>query len=157
MGFGVTRIENEYIGGAGSMSHGRPVNYPSPVFILYTTPKYYYNNLLFHIGLERQFPVSPMLSPFAALDYFHANTLSQKYFISGPGIYYTTANRGSFGDFFNLNIGVCQKLGSFSFSPALVLPVYKSWKQDVVFLENPNAAISNWGNGIGFMFSISYH
>ncbi len=157
MGFGVSSIENEYIGGAGFISYGRPINYPIPIFILYTTPKYYYNNLLFHIALERQFPVSPTLSLFAGLDYLHANSISQKYFISGPRIYYTTANRGSFGDFFNLSLGISQKLGSISFAPALVLPVYKSWRQDVVFLENPNTKINNWGNGIGFMLSVSYH
>jgi len=158
MGFGVSKIGNQTgVGNTSISTNARPINYPSTVFILYSTTSYYYNNLIFHIGLERQFDLSRISSFVVGLDYYHANILSEKYFISDPQTYYNTANQGSFGDFLNLKLGVSEKLGDFSFSPALILPIYKSWRKDVIFRENPNSSVNSWASGIGIMISFSYH
>jgi hypothetical protein len=154
MNFGISKIENET---SGISSDSRLINYPNDVFIQYSTTKYHYNNLIFHLGLERRFPISKELSFYAAADYFHADNLSQKYYISGADAYYHTSNNGNLGDFFNINLGVSEKIGSISFLPALVIPIYKSWRKDVVFKEDPGTSISNWAGGIGIMLSVSYH
>jgi hypothetical protein len=155
--FAVDKIDNESgIGNVETTSHARPINYPGNVFILYGTTKYHYNTLLYHLGFERQFGIFRTLVFFIGLDYFYAGSLSQKYYIPKIQTYYQTANQGSFGNFFNLNLGVSKKLGNFSLLPALVIPVYKSWKQDIVFYENPNNTVSIWSNGIGISLSISY-
>jgi len=60
------------------------------------------------------------------------------------------------GNFFNLNLGIKQQLGKVCILPALVIPLYKSWKRDIAFLENPNNTISSWGNGIGFSLGVSF-
>ena len=157
MEFAVDKISNESgIGNAQTTSDARPINYPSSVFILYGTTKYHYNTLLYHLGIERQFGISRTLFIFIGLDYFYAGSLSQQYYIPKIQTSYHTANQGGFGNFFNLNLGVSKKLGNFALLPALVIPVYKSWKQDIVFYENPNSTVSNWGNGIGMSLSISY-
>jgi hypothetical protein len=154
MNFGVSKIENET---NGMPNPGRLINYPSTIFIQYETTKYHYNNLIFHLGLEKQFPISQDLSFFAAADYFHADKLSQKYYIPGADAYYHTSTNGNLGDFFNINIGISKKISSISFLPALVIPIYKSWRKDVVFKEDPGMSISNWAGGIGIMLSVSYH
>ena len=157
MEFAVDKIENESgSGNAATNNDSRPINYPSPVFILYSTTKYHYNTLLYHLGVERQFSVSHDLLLFAGLDYFYASSLSQKYYIPKIQTYYNTHNENGLGSLFNLNLGVSIKFGNFSFLPSLVIPVYKIWKQDIVLYENPNSTISNWGNGIGISLSISY-
>ena len=158
MEFAVDKIENELGSGyASATGDSRSINYPSAVFILYGTTKYHYNTLLYHLGFERQFGISRNLSFFIGLDYFYAGSLSQEYYIPKIQTYYHTENQGGFGNIFNLNLGVSKKLGNFSLLPALVIPVYKSWKQDIVFYENPKNTVSNWGNGVGISLSISYY
>ncbi len=157
MEFAVDKIDNESgTGNAATTSDSRPINYPSSVFILYSTTRYHYNTLLYHVGVERQFSISHDLHFFAGLDYFYANSLSQKFYIPKIQTYYNTTNQKGLGSFINLNLGVSTHFGNFSLLPALVIPVYKSWKQDIVFYENPNSTVSNWGNGIGISLSISY-
>jgi hypothetical protein len=152
--FAVDKIKDES-SNSSTIGDSRPINYPSAVFILYGTTKYYYNTLLYHLGVERQFSISRTLLFFTGLDYFYACSLSQGYYIPKITTYYRTADHKDFGSFFNLNLGLIKKLGNFSLLPALVIPVYKSWKQDIVFYENPNYTVSNWFNGIGISLSVS--
>jgi hypothetical protein len=157
MVFAVDKIYNETgTGNNITTSDARPINFPSNAFLLYSTTKYHYNNLLYHIGIERQFSTSGAVFLLVGVDYIHANSLNQKYYIPKIQDNYNTSNHGNFGNFFNLNLGVCKRFGNFSFSPALVLPVYTNWNQDVVFRENPNNTVSSWANGIGLMLSVSY-
>ena len=157
MEFAVDKIENKLESGYPSaVGVSRPINYPSAIFILYSTTKYHYNNLLYHLGVEKQFGIFRTLFLFIGLDYFYADNLSQGYYIPGIPNYYHRNDHKSLGSFFNLNLGLSKKLGNFSLLPALVIPVYKIWKQDIVFYENPNNSVSNWGNGIGISLSVSY-
>jgi hypothetical protein len=137
-------------------THARLIHYPRPIFIQYATTKYDYHTLLYHLGIERQFAIKTGLYFFADLDYFYATSLSQKYYIPGIPTWYQTANEKGFGNFVNLNVGIRVKMQNFSLIPALVIPVYKSWKQDIVFYENPNSTINTWFNGIGISLSVSY-
>lgn len=155
MDFAVDKIENK-TGSSEVATDARLIVYPSPVFIQYLTTKYHYMTLLYHLGMERQFAISTGLYLFAGLDYFYATSLSQKYYIPGIHADYHTANEKGFGNFVNLNLGIRKKFGNFSLLPALVIPVYNSWKQDIVFKENPNSTVNNWGNGMGFSLSVSY-
>lgn len=154
MRFAINKIDNAT---ANTKSNARPIDYPSYIFILYSTTKYHYNNFLYHLGLEKQFSLSPDLFLFAGADYFHAFTLSQKYYIPAAGIYYKTRHQGDFGDFFNLDFGIIKKWKKFSLAPVLVLPVLKKWKQDIIFKEDPTKSVSNWDNGIGFSLNVSYY
>ena len=157
MEFAVDKIENESSNVPTGPFDSRPINYPSTIFILYGTTKYHYNALLYHLGVERQFSISNDLFFFTGLDYFYASSISQAYYIPTIQTYYRTSDRKGFGGFLNLNLGLRKKLGNFSFLPALVIPVYKNWKQDIVFYENPNSTVSNWFNGIGISLSVSWH
>lgn len=155
MEFAVDKIEND-AGNTSTTGNSRPINYPGTLFILYGATKYHYNTLLYHMGVERQFSISHTLLFFTGLDYFYAISLSQRYCIPKIQTNYRTGDHKGFGSFFNLNLGLRKKLENFSLLPALVIPVYKNWKQDVVFYENPNSTVSNWFNGIGVSLSISY-
>ena len=157
--FAANKISNEtHAGNSLTTTDARPINYPSTIFLLYSTTKYAYNNFLFHFGIEKYLNISERL-PFAiGVDYFHADKLSQSYYIPDIRGKYRTKNKGNFGDFVNLDLSLCKKrLGNISLTPALVVPVYNSWRQDIVFKENPNKTIANWFSGIGLTLSISYH
>ena len=103
MRFAINKIDNEI---GTTKSNARPIDYPSNVFILYSTTKYHYNNIFYHLGLEKQFSLSSNLFLFAGADYFHAFTFSQKYYIPAVAIYYKTNRQRDFGDFFNLDFGI---------------------------------------------------
>ena len=155
--FGVNDIQNQtVIGGSTVHSNSRPINYPSSIFLFYSTNKYYYYDLLFHFALERKFRITDDLFLFIEGNYFHAYNLSQKYFIDKTQSYYHTSDKGNFGDFLNLNLGCSIKSGKLTLSPAFVLPIYKSWGQDVVFGENQNGRINSWFGGYGISLSLSY-
>lgn len=111
--------------------------------------------MLYHMGIERQFPIAQTTRLIAGLAYYFAYNLNQDYYIPGL-VTYQLSNQGSLGNFFNLNLGIKQQLGKVCILPALVIPLYKSWKRDIAFLENPNNTISSWGNGIGFSLGVSF-
>jgi hypothetical protein len=157
MEFAVDKIENKPSCVPSGPGDSRPINYPNTIFILYGTTKYHYNTLLYHMGVERQFSISHTLFFFTGLDYFYASSLSQAYYIPNIETDYHTGDHKGFGGFLNLNLGLRKKFGNFSLLPALVIPVYKNWKQDIVFHENPNSTVSNWFSGIGISFGISCH
>lgn len=157
MEFAVDKIENESSNVPTGPFDSRPINYPGTIFILYGTTKYHYNTLLYHLGAERQFGISNDLFFFTGLDYFYASSISQTYYIPKIQTYYRRGDHKGFGGFLNLDLGLRKKFGNFSLLPALVIPVYKNWKQDIVFYENPNSTVSNWFNGIGISLSVSWH
>jgi hypothetical protein len=154
--FGINKIQNKTVNSNLLIkSTARPIKYPSPVFILYSTSKYHYHNLFYYLGLQKEFSISSCVF-FISLDYFHAYKISQKYFIPGIDNYYKTNYKGSFGDFFNVDFGLKKyHLEKLSFEPALILPIYKSCQLDTNFKENPSSRINNWLNGIGI--SINFH
>jgi hypothetical protein len=154
MRFAVNKIDNAT---PSTKSNARPIDYPSNVFILYSTTKYHYNNIFYHLGLEKQFNLAPNLFLFAGADYFHAFTFSQKYYIPAAGAYYKTSRRGDYGDFFNLDFGIIKKWKEMSIAPGLILPIFKKWKQNIAFKEDPTKSVSNWGGGIGISLNASFY
>lgn len=154
MRFAINKIDNETV---TTKSNARPIDYHSDVFILYSTTKYHYNNFFYHLGLEKQFSLSSNLFLFSGVDYFHAFTFSQKYYIPAVGKYYKTKHHSDFGNYYNLDFGIMKKWEKFSIAPALILPVFKQWKQNIVFKEDPTKSVSNWGGGIGFSLNVSYY
>lgn len=156
--FALNKIDNKTAYGNITIStNSRPINYPTALFILYSTTKYRYNNLLFHFAAEKQFRIFPSLFLFTTVDYFHAYTFSQKYYIPGAGTYYRSGNQGSFGDYFNLDFGISKEFRKLAIAAALLVPIYKNWKQDIVFKEDPTKTVSNWFSGVGISISVSYH
>lgn len=155
--FEINRIENETKDGNLIIkTNARSINYPSTLDIFYQTTKYHYNNLCFHLGIERQFIFLNKLSLFTGIDYLHAYKISEIYYIPFAKTYYRTTNHGNFGDFVNARFGVSRQLGKFSLAPAFVLPIYNGWGQDIIFKEDPSRTVSNWFNGVGISMNISY-
>lgn len=156
--FEVNKIENETKNGSIIIkTDARPIDYyPSAIYVLYQTTKYHYNNLCFHLGIEKQFILLHTLSLFMGIDYLHAYRLSEVYFIPFARKYYRTENHGDFGDFVYAHFGVSKQWEKFSVAPAFVLSIYNGWKQDILFGEEPVKVVSNWLNGVGVSVDISY-
>jgi hypothetical protein len=137
---------------------GRLIDYitTDSVAVGYSTNRYSYDNITFDFGLEKQFQVNNSLIFLANINYLYCYTFSQKYHIPYNNANFITHNNKGFGSFLKLNLGLRKHFNQISAGPGLILPIYKSWKQDAVFREDPDRTIENWFSGIGVSVNVAY-
>jgi hypothetical protein len=145
----------------GIFSHdNRKINYPGGSSrFSYITNKYWYHTISGTIGVEKLFSISAALDFTAGADFTPYYTFSQRYII--PGTYsdvnYNKSNSSLFGLSFLLKASLLKKMDRLSLGPSILLPLFSSWKQDVVFpTENNNRHRSKWAGGIGVGFKCNY-
>lgn len=130
----------------------RPIDYrPDSLPIGYSTSKYYYNNIAFGLAFGKDFYLNKNLSLTTDLAFTYLTTFSQHYKV-GSG--YTTTNNKSLGYLFDYRIGVQKELKKLYLTANLILPLYKEWKQDQVFLENPSNKVDTWFGGYGLALTL---
>ncbi len=117
----------------------------------YSTSKYHYNNIEGRLALGKMFYLDKNLSLTIDLAFTYLTTFSQYYKV-GDG--YTTANNKSLGYLVDYRIGMQKDFGKLYLTTNLILPLYKKWKQDQVFLENPNDKVETWFGGYGLALTI---
>ncbi len=146
--FNKIRNENTTFG----VSDGRLIKYPSPLFLLFYTDKYWYNTLSLNIGIEKFFKYQNDLEIYAGVNLANYFTFSQSYHVvDNPG---NKNYKKSDKRYYGLSVFLCLRLlknfGDISIGPSLILPVYDIWKKDLVFPEENNSDFrEKWINGIG--------
>jgi hypothetical protein len=133
-------------------SNYRPIDYrPDSIPFGYSTGKYHYNNIALGLAFGRSFILNKNLSITTDLSFTYLTTFSQHYKV-GNG--FTTKNNKSLGFLFDYRIGVQKELKNLVLTTNFILPLYKEWRQDKVFLENPNSKVNRWFDGYGFALTI---
>lgn len=151
-----------------SKSPSRIIAFPSPLYVIFVTDKYWYKTVSTDIGIEKVFDVNNDWQISAGLSLTNYYTFSQTYHMTpdypvGPHHHkYKLKNNRYFGLSSSIELGLLKKFRQINIGPVLILPVYNMWKQDKVFPKNENFAESNldgrhkWFRGIGFGISCNY-
>ena len=146
-------------------SNNRIIDYtlegPAAPSIFFLTDKYWYNNIVLLIGVEKQILIKKNINLVTGLDINNHFTLSQFYHITYPvpgGTNYKKSDWRYFGFSANAQIAVHKKWNRMSVGPQLILPIYDSWKQDAVFPDETNSKFRNkWSRGIGIGINFLYN
>lgn len=146
----------------------RVIDFPSPLYVIFVTDKYWYNTVSANIGIEKVFDVNKDWQISAGLSLTNYYTFSQTYHmtpdypVGPPNHKYKLKNNRYFGLSSAIELGLLKKIKQINIGPVLILPVYDMWKQDNVFPKNENSAESNsderhkWFRGIGFGINLNY-
>lgn len=144
-------------------SNARNIIFPSPLYILFYTDKYWYNTVSLNIGIEKVFEFKKLLQIITGLNINNYYTYSQSYHITynNQDNPITNPYKRKEGRFFglsgNLTVGVLKKYNKYNLGPTFILPVYDVWKTDNTFDgENNSGTRSKWLKGIGFGISFNY-
>lgn len=141
-------------------SNARLINFPSPLFILFYTDKYWYNTASLNVGAEKQFKLKNKHTLTTGIALSNYYTFSQHYHLtSNPGGSqdYKKKNNQYFGLSAWIEIGLLKKINKFTIGPKLQIPVFTNWKTDETFPNETNSASrSKWLRGIGFGLSFNY-
>jgi hypothetical protein len=85
------------------------------------------------------------------LTFTYLTTFSQHYNAENG---YTTTNNKRLGYLFDYRIGVQRDFKKHYLATKFILPLYKQWRQDKVFLENPNSKLEKWFGGYGLALTV---
>ncbi len=130
----------------------RQIDYrPDSTPIGYSTSKYHYNNIAFGLSFGKAFYVHKNLSLTTDFAFSYLTTFSQHYKV-GDG--YTTTNNKNLGYLLDYRIGVQREFKNWVLATNFILPLYKQWRQDKVFLENPTSKVDTWFGGYGLALTI---
>lgn len=143
----------------GKTVDSRPINYLSPLLISYSSNKYHYNNISINTGIEKQFYLK---NNFEASTSFNLNgyyNISQYYHLSSNpydnNLNFKKKDKTFSGFSSNISVGIYKKINHLLIGPALIVPIYETWRKDQIFLEeNYDGGKSKWLNGIGIGISI---
>jgi hypothetical protein len=140
--------------------NARDINYPGGSSTLgYGCNKYWYNTIAVTIGGEKLFALKKNINFIGGFDIVNYYTFSQHYNI--PGTYndskYKKTNSRYFGLSFNLCAGLQKSFGRVNIGPVISLPIFRSWKQDMVFPGEQNSkGRSKWLRGVGVGITCIY-
>jgi len=130
----------------------RAINYDDGSSFLYSTSKYYYNNLLISIELSKTRLINNNLYFDIAAEGTGYYSVSQRYYQGSKS--YSTNNRKPLEFGANITTGVFKAYKKIYIRPALIIPVYKNLKGDVVFYEDRNMNFPNWFKGMGLKLRV---
>jgi hypothetical protein len=151
--FDIDKITNNRIPASqNDPSKFRPINYlPDSLPRGYSTKSYHYNTFAFGLAIGKDFYLDKNYTIIADFDFTYLFTYSQHY-ETGKG--YTTNVSKGFGYLIDSRIGIKRDFRKIYLASAFVLPIYKEWKKDAVFLENPNENLHNLFGGYGLLLAI---
>jgi hypothetical protein len=144
----------------------RSVSYASDIYILFYTPKYWYNCLTGSLGVERPFFLKRGFEVVGGATLSSYFTYNQRYYWdyeypAHRGNKYRRSNSRFFGFSALVHAGVLKQVGKVSVGPTVSVPVYDIWKQDDTFIgdgrgESNADSRSKWIRGISGGISINY-
>jgi hypothetical protein len=151
--FTVDKITNNRIPARpNDPSRYRPIDYRTDsIPIGYSTSKYHYNNIAFGIAFGKAFYLNNNLSLATDFAFTYLTTFSQHYKVRNG---YTTTNNKRLGYLIDYRIGVQREFKNLFLTTNFTLPLYKQWRQDKVFLENPDSKVDTWFGGYGLALTI---
>ncbi len=140
-------------------TNSRDINYPSPLYILFYTDKYWYNCILANVGIEKKFIQSKFFQINASINLCNYLSFSQYYHLifnpDNGSQNYKKGTKKYFGTTALTIVNPVVKLNNIQFGPSLMLPVFDIWETDKTFGEESNAR-TKWLRGIGVGFTCSY-
>ncbi len=141
-------------------SNARLIDFPSPLFILFYTDKYWYNTLSLNIGVDRQLKLRNNYFLITCLGLSNYYNFSQHYHLtSNPegSMDYKKTNNQYFGLSAELGIGLVKQFKQLSIGPKIQIPVFSNWRTDKTFPNETNSGSrSKWFNGVGVGISCNY-
>lgn len=141
----------------------RVIGFPSPLYIIFTSNKYWYNTISINLGIEEKIELKKNVQAVCGLEVNNYITYSQYYRISqqyptGPSKHkYFGKNERYFGFSANLNASLLKDFGRLNLGPSIILPVFNKWRTDNIFPSETNSGSRhNWFGGIGVGISFNY-
>jgi hypothetical protein len=135
-------------------SKARVIDFPSILFILYSTNKYYYNTVSVNLGVEKSVTLKKnlqLITGFTVANYF---TFSQHYHLSfnPEGTQdYKKNNNSYFGFSCNLSAAIVKHIGKIQIGPSIIVPVFDLWEKDNTLPESSfSGSRTKLFNGLGF-------
>lgn len=125
-------------------------NYDS-LFILFSTDKYYYNNIGLQVGFSYEKSLSKKTYFVTGADIGYLYTFSQSYHIPFYNHQYKTTDGNISGLSLNASVGLLQKIKKekYYIHPKIILPVHQSFSGDEILGEDPGIRINKLFMGIG--------
>ncbi len=156
-GFGYYKYKFDKLSNTNSLtgkSHVRPINFISPLFIMYSTNKYHYNNLMFRVGIGKEFNLNREFLIAASFHLSAYYTISQYYHLAANpwdgNLNFNKKNTIFFGFSGAISTSITKQFNRLQIGPSLILPIYDTRLKDPVFLEESHTGGKNkWFNGIG--------
>lgn len=134
-------------------SHARPIDFVSPLLIGYSTNKYHYNNIMMSTGIDKEFALNKGFKISASFDLTAYYTYSQYYHLTFKTFdgnqNFNKNNATLFGFSGTISTGITKQLNNLQIGPAIILPIFDSWRNDTVFLEDDKKGKNKWLNGVG--------
>jgi len=138
----------------------RVIGYPSPLYMLFYTDKYWYNCIANNIGIEKDINLKNDLLISIVVSANNYFTYSQYYhLINNPegSLDYKKKEFKYLGLSVTSQISIQKRINSISIGPNLILPLFDIWRTDDTFpYEASSGSRSKWLRGIGFGISINY-
>lgn len=155
-----SQIENTNNYGTSSV---RRIDYPSLFDPLFSTDKYWYDNIALSLGIEKYFFLSHGLQVNVGVSIANYYSYRQYYRVTvgpptgPPNNDYTLHDNRYFGFSTLLQGGLTKQIGRVHLGPTVLLPVFDQWRKDQVFpTEENNQQRSKWSRGIGLGISAAY-
>lgn len=149
--------------------NSRVISYPSPLFILFSTNKYWYNTISASIGIEKVFYSKRDIFLSGGLNISNFFSFSQYYRIKQdyptgpPDNRYMRYEKKNVSASVDLQMIVQKRLGNrINLGPIVNVPIFSMWALDDTFPkdmftnENPSHYKSKWLTACGFGLLASY-
>ncbi|MBS1559813.1 MAG: hypothetical protein JST69_13920, partial [Bacteroidetes bacterium] len=122
----------------------RPLDYISPLFIVFYTKNYSYDCIHGLVGISYNQPIGKSYSLRGSLTYNLLNSFRQEYsvtYTSPPEITHNSINR--YGNFITCSLGGDKKINKrFSIALNILVPVFTRWRNDKIFGDDPSTFCS---------------
>jgi hypothetical protein len=150
--FSVDKIINRIPEFSNEEVDHRPIRpWSDSILLAMSTNNYFYNNLALGIAFGKLFSTGNNWMINTNLGFTYLHSFSQHYDI---GKDFRTTNNRNLGFLFDYKIGVQKEFKNLYLATNIILPVYKKWKLDAVFLENLNDKTDVWFGGYGLSLTI---
>lgn len=146
----------------------RVINFPSPLFIIFHTNKYWYNTIIANIGIEKIIPIKnnyTLSGGFNLNNYFSFSQyyrIKEDYPTGPPNNRYMRYEKKNVGGSIYFRLCLIKQVGRLNIGPTIILPILNLWvlddafPQDPFISENPSQYKSKWLSACGMGLQVSY-
>ncbi|TBR20169.1 MAG: hypothetical protein EPO57_01185 [Chitinophagaceae bacterium] len=145
-------------------SKARPIDFVSPLFIQYSTDKYHYNNILIRTGIGKEVALNEGIKIITCFDLNAYYNFLQYYHLTfapyNSNLNFSKRRKMLLGFSNAISSSITKQFNQIQIGPSIILPIFDSWKKDLVFQEEGyNGGKNKWLNGIGVgvICNISLH
>ncbi len=138
----------------------RLISFPSPLFILFYTDKYWYNTVSLKLGVEKILTLKNNFSLPIGINFGNYFSFSQQYHLTANpdgSQKYLIKKSNNFATAIGLELGLLKIKRKMTIGPKIQIPFLSKWKTDKAFPnEDGSTSRSKWFKGFGFGISCNF-